>query len=88
MALKLWRKPLDADQIKVERGRVIIIEGRCKGCGYCIEFCPEKVLIESPKLTARGYHPPEVAKPDGCVNCGLCSIICPDFAIYTVAIQE
>jgi 2-oxoglutarate ferredoxin oxidoreductase subunit delta len=79
-----WRTPLDAEQIQVSRGVVHILEDRCKGCGYCIEFCPKKVLEFSQKFNAKGYHPPAVVKPDDCVNCHYCEIICPEFAIYSI----
>jgi len=42
--MDFWRVPLDSDEIKVTRGIVYIIEDRCKGCVYCIEYCPQKVL--------------------------------------------
>ncbi len=42
--MKFWRKPLDLDQQQVARGDVHILRERCKGCGYCVEFCPEQVL--------------------------------------------
>ena len=29
-------------------------------------------------------HPPEVVKHGECVNCNLCEMICPDFAIFSV----
>jgi 2-oxoglutarate ferredoxin oxidoreductase subunit delta len=85
---KLWRRPLDSDRIKVQRGEVHVIEDRCKGCGFCIEYCPRDVLALSDKFNAKGYHPPDVAKPDACVNCGLCELICPEFAIFSTAVEE
>ena len=30
----------------------------------------------------KGYHPPEVKNSDACIACGLCTMLCPDFAIY------
>jgi len=36
----------------------------------------------SPQSNAKGYHPPELIDDSGCVNCGLCALLCPDFAIY------
>lgn len=69
-------------------GKVIIHEERCKGCGFCIEFCPRKVLAVSPKFNSKGYHPPYAAKPEECINCNLCFLICPEFAIYSVPVGE
>lgn len=81
---KFWRKPLDADEWKVPRGEVHIIENRCKGCGFCVEFCPHDVLELSEEFNEKGYHPPKVVDEDKCVGCGLCEMICPEFAIFTV----
>lgn len=82
--MKYWRTPLDTDEIQVNPGMVFIVEERCKGCGYCIEYCPRNVLEVSNKFNVKGYHPPAVKKPEACVNCHYCEIICPDFAIYSV----
>ncbi|WP_448382609.1 4Fe-4S dicluster domain-containing protein [Desulfosoma sp.] len=82
--MKFWRTPLDIDEIHITRGMVCIIEDRCKGCGYCIAFCPRDVLQESRRFNAKGYHPPEVKNADACVNCHYCEIICPDLAIFSV----
>lgn len=84
--MKFWRTPLDVDEIHISKGRVVILEDRCKGCGYCIAFCPRDVLEESKRFNAKGYHPPEVKHPEACVNCHYCEIICPDLAIYSVEI--
>ncbi len=82
--MKFWRVPLDAIEIEVSEGIVHIIEDRCKGCGFCIAYCPRDVLEESPEYNAKGYHPPRVKKNATCVNCHYCETICPDFAIYSV----
>lgn len=80
--MKYWRLPLDAEEIPVVRGIVHIINDRCKGCGYCIEFCPREVLAFSKEFNKKGYHPPKVVS-DGCLNCHYCEQLCPEFAIYT-----
>ena len=82
--MKYWRIPLDSAEIEISRGIVYIVEERCKGCGYCIAFCPREVLEQSNAYNAKGYHPPTVTNPDACVNCHYCEIICPDMAIYSV----
>lgn len=69
-------------QLKRPKGEIHIIKDRCKGCGFCVEFCPKQVLIISDGFNRKGYHPPEVANPDDCINCRLCQILCPDFAIW------
>lgn len=82
--MKFWRLPLDAEAHSIPQGIVNIIENRCKGCGFCIEFCPNSCLKESKRFNAKGYHTPEVVmQAEDCVECGLCGLICPEFAIYT-----
>jgi 2-oxoglutarate ferredoxin oxidoreductase subunit delta len=63
------------------RGVVHILEIRCKGCGFCVEFCPRGVLAVAERFNAKGYHPPEVAAPEACTACHLCELLCPDFAL-------
>jgi 2-oxoglutarate ferredoxin oxidoreductase subunit delta len=67
---------------QVVKGEIHIINERCKGCGFCIDYCPNKVLEFSEEFNEKGYHPPEVVNPDKCVCCGFCEEICPDFAIF------
>jgi 2-oxoglutarate ferredoxin oxidoreductase subunit delta len=81
--MKYWRIPLDIDEIQVSQGVVTIVDDRCKGCGYCIEYCPRDVLAFSTRYNAKGYRPPVAKKPEACVNCHYCEIICPDFAIFS-----
>jgi 2-oxoglutarate ferredoxin oxidoreductase subunit delta len=64
------------------RGTVQIYREFCKGCGYCVEFCPENALALSSEFNSRGYHPPLVVDEEACVGGGLCAAICPDFAIF------
>lgn len=80
--MSYWRQPLDRDRVQVPCGIVHIIEERCKGCGFCVEFCPQGVLVMSRRTNTRGYHPPELVGTAQCVDCGLCTLLCPDFAIY------
>jgi 2-oxoglutarate ferredoxin oxidoreductase subunit delta len=79
------RQPILRPQmLKLRDVDIFIIEGRCKGCSYCIEFCPKDVLEEDTKLNNIGGHPPRVKDITLCVGCGVCEDVCPDFAIYLV----
>ena len=77
----------DAPRPKKVRGTVYITPNRCKGCGFCIAFCPPRVLEFSDEFNAQGYHPPRFTNPDGCTGCDLCGLYCPDFAIFGVILK-
>jgi 2-oxoglutarate ferredoxin oxidoreductase subunit delta len=64
------------------KGFVAITVERCKGCGFCVEFCPTHVLALSSAFNSTGYHPPHVVDADKCSGCDLCGMYCPDFAIF------
>lgn len=73
---------------KVFKGKVYIIKERCKGCGFCIEYCPKHTLRVSKEFNEKGYHYPVVIDEDACVNCKVCEDICPEFAIYSITKEE
>jgi len=74
--------------VKRARGKVHILDDRCKGCAFCVEFCPVKALALSLEFNKKGYHPPQAVKPDACTNCNLCSMYCPEFAIWSTKIGD
>lgn len=78
---RFWRRPFDADVVVRPHGVLHVLEEHCKGCMYCVEFCPCDVLAESERFNTKGYHPPDVVLGDACVACRLCEIFCPEFAI-------
>jgi 2-oxoglutarate ferredoxin oxidoreductase subunit delta len=78
---KMWRKPFDAELKAIKPPRVAIDKERCKGCGYCTEFCPRQVLEMSDEINKKGYTIASVTDGDKCLGCGLCEVICPEFAI-------
>lgn len=79
--MKLWRKPFDYTEKATTLGQVFIDEERCKGCGFCVEFCPTEVLKMSTELSPKGYNLAVVEDESKCLACGFCAVICPEFAI-------
>jgi len=78
----------EAKKPKGLRGAVTINVESCKGCGFCIAFCPSGVLEFSDKFNSKGYHSPRAVNPDACTGCGLCGMYCPDFAIFGARTKE
>lgn len=60
---------------------ITIIKDFCKGCGFCIEYCPKKVYELSDEMNKKGYRLPQAIHTEECTECGLCDLYCPDFAI-------
>lgn len=58
-----------------------IEERYCKGCLICVDVCPTKVLKPSREINAKGYILPIGNDMKRCKACGLCELMCPDFAI-------
>ncbi len=61
--------------------KIIIDANRCKGCGLCVEFCPEKVIALDKHLNKNGINAAIVKKQGKCRGCTFCAIVCPDWAI-------
>ena len=68
--------------VKKVKGTVVIMDNRCKGCGFCIEFCPTKCLEFSGQYNLKGYHPPVLVRKNDCTGCDICGMVCPDYSIY------
>jgi 2-oxoglutarate ferredoxin oxidoreductase subunit delta len=73
---------VETKQPKKLNGSVVIAGERCKGCGFCVEFCPQGSLELSSQYNAKGYHTPILAHRETCSGCDICGMVCPDFAIY------
>lgn len=86
--MKLWRTPFDCIEKATKPGQVDIDQERCKGCGFCVEYCPREVLKMSLELSPKGYNFAVVGDDSKCLACGFCELICPEFAIRVFTINN
>lgn len=63
------------------RGRVEISTDTCKGCGLCINACPQGVLSFGTEVNKKGYLPAMDLNPEKCTGCTFCALMCPDSVI-------
>jgi 2-oxoisovalerate ferredoxin oxidoreductase delta subunit len=57
--------------------RLEVVNYLCKGCGLCIEHCPQKVIEFSDTFNDMGYKY-AIYKGEGCTGCGICFYCCPE----------
>ena len=79
--MRLWRKPFDYIEKATILAKIYIDTERCKGCGYCVEFCPREVLVMTSELNPKGYTLVAVDDESKCLACCFCEVICPEFGI-------
>ena len=61
------------------RGRVVVDEEKCKGCGACVRDCPGDGL-ELERESREAFR--LVHYPDRCAYCGQCELSCRSGAIH------
>lgn len=56
---------------------------RCKGCYFCVEFCPKDIIRKAKAHNMQGYFPAEFNAEEEakCTGCKTCAVMCPDTAI-------
>lgn len=53
----------------------------CKGCSFCVKFCPRNLLELGTERSQRGFFFPKLTEKEKCTSCGICSVVCPEGAI-------
>jgi 2-oxoglutarate ferredoxin oxidoreductase subunit delta len=72
-----------------EKQKALFLQfNRCAGCHICIEVCPKNILEKSDELNTKVQYPPRVKEGGECSFCQSCELVCPDFAIYVVPLEE
>ena len=67
------------------RFKVEINKKLCKGCYFCVRYCPAGVFTKSDEIGELGYNLAKVEFPEKCTGCRLGLLYCPDLAI---AVEE
>lgn len=76
----------NATEKATRKNRVIIDDEYCKGCGICVQACPQQILFQSNRLNSYGYRVVEAADSSLCRGCLRCAFVCPD-VVFTI-VQE
>ena len=53
----------------------------CKGCSFCVKFCPKGILELGKNRSERGFFYPHLTDEEKCISCGICATVCPEGAI-------
>ncbi|HOB26686.1 MAG TPA: 4Fe-4S binding protein [Bacteroidales bacterium] len=62
------------------KGAIVIDIEKCKGCGLCVEVCPQDVIVLGNNVNNKGYFYADIIKED-CTACENCVMVCPDAVI-------
>ena len=63
-------------------GKIKINKEKCKGCGLCVIYCPNKLVRISEELNKKGLYTVKFEDHGKkCTGCSVCALMCPDFAI-------
>ena len=64
--------------------RIEVDANRCKACYLCVSACPKKCLGKAKTISKKGYFPAVMERPQDCIGCKMCYMMCPDIAITVI----
>ena len=73
---------MSTGKTKAEQNQVHVVAERCKGCAFCVEFCPNHILYQTTEANSKGYYLVAMNDSGKCSGCDMCTMVCPEFAIY------
>ena len=88
MHIERVSREVGEDRTKLPKGFVEILEEECKGCGLCVDACPQGELALSDDINRKGHR--YVQQPDigRCTGCSLCYVQCPSSAIIVYRLTK
>ncbi|HUV43598.1 MAG TPA: 4Fe-4S binding protein [Dehalococcoidales bacterium] len=79
---------MSSSKTETSQHEVYVMKEWCKGCRFCVEFCPQHILYETDETNSRGYHVVAMTDSSKCIGCEMCTMVCPEFAIHVFATGE
>ena len=70
------------------KGFIRIDPERCKGCSWCMEYCPSHAIMLSNRLNLKGYFVADFEEEKGCTGCAVCAVMCPEVAIEVYQFEK
>lgn len=70
--------------------RVEFDAAQCKGCGLCIEACPEHIVEFAEVFNQHGVRPAKLVDDTlaRCIACGNCAVVCPDGVVTVENVKK
>ena len=57
--------------------RISVETSFCKGCGLCVDACPEQIMaLDHDKITAKATTPRTAPTWTTCTGCMSCAVMC------------